>query len=154
MSLAIAPRLAKAMSKQIFSVTQPAATRLHQLLHHHHQNNVSKQNLKNELPIASDRQNCSTPLDSKDSIAVKISLQRKGCSGFSYQLSFVDLNHVAQFDEVIKTENGLNVVIDSKAVMFLAGTQMDFMEDPLRSRFIFNNPNQKSSCGCGKSFSV
>lgn len=49
---------------------------------------------------------------------------------------------------------GIKVVIDSKAIMSVLGTEMDFIETDLQSQFTFNNPNVKESCGCGQSFSV
>jgi iron-sulfur cluster assembly protein len=55
-----------------------------------------------------------------------------------------------RFDEVIE-DKGARVLIDSKAVMFLLGTEMDYQVDKLRSGFVFNNPNQTSACGCGES---
>ena len=55
-----------------------------------------------------------------------------------------------RFDEVIE-DKGARVLIDSKAVMFLLGTEMDYQVDKLRAGFTFNNPNQTSACGCGES---
>lgn len=49
---------------------------------------------------------------------------------------------------------GLKLVVDSKAIMPLIGTQMDYTETELNSEFVFNNPNVKDQCGCGQSFSV
>lgn len=49
---------------------------------------------------------------------------------------------------------GVKVVVDNKAIMFLIGTQMDYVEDDLKSEFTFSNPNSKGSCGCGESFNV
>jgi iron-sulfur cluster assembly accessory protein len=62
-------------------------------------------------------------------------------------------DEVGKFDEVVE-EEGAKVVVDNKAVMFLIGTQMDYVEDDFRSEFVFNNPNSKGSCGCGESFNV
>ena len=50
--------------------------------------------------------------------------------------------------------NNIKVFIDPKATMFLIGSEMDYSSDKLASRFVFNNPNEKSTCGCGESFSV
>lgn len=58
-----------------------------------------------------------------------------------------------KFDEVVDAE-GVKVFVDSKAVMYLIGTEMDYISNDLQQEFVFNNPNTKSSCGCGKSFSV
>jgi iron-sulfur cluster assembly protein len=55
-----------------------------------------------------------------------------------------------RFDEVVE-DKGAKLLIDPKAIMFLLGTEMDYQVDKLASRFVFNNPNQKSACGCGES---
>ena len=49
---------------------------------------------------------------------------------------------------------GIKIVIDNKAIMYLLGTKMDFIEDEIKSEFNFINPNSKGSCGCGESFNV
>ena len=56
-------------------------------------------------------------------------------------------------DEIIE-EKEVRVIVESKALMFLIGTEMDFVEDEIRSEFVFNNPNAKGECGCGESFHV
>jgi len=60
---------------------------------------------------------------------------------------------IEKLDEVV-TDKGVTVVVDSKAVMFLVGTEMDFVQDDVRAEFVFKNPNKKSECGCGQSFNV
>tara|TARA_Y100001970_G_scaffold262921_1_gene347761 strand:- start:8846 stop:9058 length:213 start_codon:yes stop_codon:yes gene_type:complete len=54
-------------------------------------------------------------------------------------------------DEVVE-EKGVKLFVDSKALMYLIGTEMDYVEDKLQSGFVFNNPNEKGRCGCGESF--
>ncbi len=56
-------------------------------------------------------------------------------------------------DEVVE-QKGVKLFVDSKALMFLIGTEMDYVEDKLQSGFVFNNPNEKGRCGCGESFHV
>lgn len=58
-----------------------------------------------------------------------------------------------KLDELIVKDN-VKLLIDNKAVMFLVGTELDFVESDLKSEFVFNNPNSKGSCGCGESFNV
>ena len=58
-----------------------------------------------------------------------------------------------KFDELVE-KDGVKVVVENKAIMYLLGTEMDFIEDELKSEFVFNNPNSKGSCGCGESFNV
>jgi iron-sulfur cluster assembly accessory protein len=59
----------------------------------------------------------------------------------------------SKLDEEVE-QNGIKVLVDNKAVMYLLGTKMDFVEDELKSEFVFINPNSKGSCGCGESFNV
>eukprot|EP00958_Prasinococcus_capsulatus_P002265 scaffold203_cov386-Prasinococcus_capsulatus_cf.AAC.27 len=58
-----------------------------------------------------------------------------------------------KFDEVV-TQDGVSVIVDSKAIMYVLGTTMDYVEDRLRREFVFHNPNSKGECGCGESFNV
>tara|TARA_B100001059_G_scaffold236519_1_gene287477 strand:+ start:68 stop:403 length:336 start_codon:yes stop_codon:yes gene_type:complete len=81
---------------------------------------------------------------------VLVSLDQSGCSGYSYKMDFVNKSEVKSYD-LIKVK-GVNLFIDPKATMFLIGSEMDYMIDKLSSRFVFNNPNQKNTCGCGESF--
>jgi iron-sulfur cluster assembly accessory protein len=60
---------------------------------------------------------------------------------------------VGKLDEVVE-EKGVRVIIDSKALMFIVGTEMDYIDNEIKSEFVFNNPNAKGSCGCGESFNV
>lgn len=83
---------------------------------------------------------------------IKVSLRQRGCSGMSYEMDFMK-GDAGKFDEVIEFEGG-RVVVDSKAVLFLVGTEMDFIEVEMGSEFVFNNPNSKGECGCGQSFNV
>lgn len=69
---------------------------------------------------------------------MKIGLTKKGCNGLTYEMKYVK-NH-AKFDETIDCGK-YKVIIDSKALMVLVGTQMDFVENELGSEFVFNNPN-------------
>jgi iron-sulfur cluster assembly protein len=87
----------------------------------------------------------------KPSCGIRIGLRSKGCSGLSYTLEFAD--EVGPYDEVIDVYD-IKVLIDPKAVMFIMGSEMDFVEDKLTSGFVFNNPNAKGMCGCGESFHV
>ena len=57
-------------------------------------------------------------------------------------------------DKIVIAKDGVKILIDPKATMFLLGSIMDYRTDKLSARFVFDNPNEKSSCGCGESFSV
>jgi iron-sulfur cluster assembly 1 len=107
---------------------------------------------------------------------VRIGVRNKGCAGLSYHLEYVD--RPAKFDEVVQ-QDGVKVVIDSKALFSIIGSEMDWHEDALRyvstyqpkvlrklltdrsqwfkifsSKFVFQNPNVTDACGCGESFTV
>lgn len=87
----------------------------------------------------------------KPSAGIRIGVRTKGCSGLSYTLEFVDDPHPG--DEIVQ-DQGLTIYIEPKAVMFVVGTQMDYVEEELQSGFVFRNPNEKGRCGCGESFHV
>lgn len=82
---------------------------------------------------------------------LKIGIKKGGCAGMEYTMNWAD--EIGKFDEVIE-DNGAVVLIEPTAVMYLLGTEMDFKTDKLASTFVFNNPNQKSSCGCGESVNL
>ncbi|WP_032112853.1 HesB/IscA family protein [Candidatus Paracaedibacter symbiosus] len=87
----------------------------------------------------------------KESAGIRISIRTKGCSGLSYTLEYAD--EKTAFDEMVEVE-GITLLIDPKAIMFILGTEMDFVEEKMQSGFVFKNPNEKGRCGCGKSFHV
>ena len=70
-----------------------------------------------------------------------------GCSGLTYTIDFA--REIGPGEEVIEAD-GVKVVIDPQAMMYLLGTEMDFVEDPLGAAFKFNNPNEAGRCGCGE----
>ena len=84
--------------------------------------------------------------------ALLVGVDKSGCSGYAYKLDFAKETDVENFDSIEK--DGVKVYIDPKATMFLMGSEMDYQTDKLSSRFVFNNPNEKSTCGCGESFSI
>jgi len=82
---------------------------------------------------------------------LKIGIKKGGCAGMEYTLTWAEA--VGKFDEVVE-DKGARVIVDPSAVLYLLGTEMDWKVDKLASQFVFNNPNQKSSCGCGESVSL
>ena len=85
-----------------------------------------------------------------DSIIVGV--DKSGCSGYSYKLDFGNSSDFDNFETI--DQDGAKVLIDPKATMFLLGSIMDYRQDKLASRFVFDNPNEKNTCGCGESFSI
>ena len=86
-----------------------------------------------------------------DGKLLRISVKTKGCSGMSYDMTWVDA--AGPTDEVVQ-DRGLTVLVDRKASLFLIGTVMDYETKQLQSGFTFVNPNEKGRCGCGESFHV
>ncbi|MDP7539591.1 MAG: iron-sulfur cluster assembly accessory protein, partial [Alphaproteobacteria bacterium] len=87
----------------------------------------------------------------KESAGIRVGVRNAGCSGLAYTLEYAD--SIENFEEVV-VDKGVTVIIDPKAVMFLIGSEMDYVEETLSSGFTFNNPNEKGKCGCGESFHV
>lgn len=83
-----------------------------------------------------------------DAVALKIGLKKGGCAGMEYTLDWAE--EVGKYDEVVET-NGVKLLIDPMAVMYMFGTEMDYQVDKFSAQFVFNNPNQTSACGCGES---
>ncbi|ELR07590.1 Iron-sulfur assembly protein 1 [Pseudogymnoascus destructans] len=82
---------------------------------------------------------------------IRVGVKNRGCSGLSYNLEYVD--KAGAFDETVE-QDGVKVLIDSKALFSIIGSEMDYVEDKLSERFVFKNPNIKDECGCGESFMV
>ncbi|KDQ19804.1 hypothetical protein BOTBODRAFT_62212 [Botryobasidium botryosum FD-172 SS1] len=82
---------------------------------------------------------------------IRIGVRNKGCAGMAYHLEYVE--KPGKFDEVV-TQDGVKVLIDSKALFSIIGSEMHWQEDRLSSKFIFKNPNIVDACGCGESFNV
>ncbi len=87
----------------------------------------------------------------EDFIGVRIGVKNGGCAGMEYTMDYA--TEVGPLDEVAE-ENGIKVIIDPKAILFLLGTEIDFVTEKLSQRFVFNNPNQTDACGCGESVTI
>lgn len=82
-------------------------------------------------------------------IGIRIGVKSGGCSGMSYHIEYAEEKR--EFDELVEVD-GVKILIDPKAFIYIVGSEMDYVDSKLQSGFQFNNPNEKSKCGCGKSF--
>ena len=87
----------------------------------------------------------------KNSVRVRVGVKSGGCAGMSYVMEYT--KEINPNDEIIE-DKGVKVFIDSAAVMYLFGTEMDYKKEQFSSQFVFNNPNETERCGCGESFKV
>ncbi|WP_423187428.1 iron-sulfur cluster assembly protein IscA [Alishewanella sp. d11] len=84
-------------------------------------------------------------------VGLRVGVKTTGCSGLAYVLEFVDeLND----DDQIFEDQGLKLIVDGKSLVYIDGTQLDFVKEGLNEGFQFSNPNVNGECGCGESFTV
>ncbi len=84
-------------------------------------------------------------------LGIRVGIRTAGCSGMAYMLEFVD--EADALDHVFN-DNGVSVFVDPKSLVYLDGTEIDFVREGLNEGLEFNNPNAASECGCGESFNV
>jgi|TARA_B110000438_G_scaffold75409_1_gene75555 iron-sulfur cluster assembly protein len=84
-------------------------------------------------------------------IGIRVGVTTTGCSGMAYVLEFVDKVDVG--DQVFE-DQGVKIIVDPKSLVYIDGTEMDFVKQGVNEGFEFKNPNAKGECGCGESFSV
>src|SRR5690606_24203230 len=82
---------------------------------------------------------------------LRVGVKNGGCAGQEYVLSYAET--IEPLDEVVE-DKGVTILIDPKAVLFLIGSEIDWQESRLASRFIFRNPNETDACGCGESVTI
>ena len=85
-----------------------------------------------------------------DGKALRVAVEGGGCSGFQYEIAL----DAPKDDDLILEEGGERVVVDAISLPFLANAVIDFSEELIGARFVIDNPNATSSCGCGTSFSM
>jgi iron-sulfur cluster assembly protein len=84
-------------------------------------------------------------------VGLRVGVKNGGCAGMSYT---VDLATDIQPGDSLVEDKGVKVLIDPKAILFLIGSRMDFVTTKMSSTFVFDNPNQTGSCGCGESVAL
>jgi iron-sulfur cluster assembly accessory protein len=84
-------------------------------------------------------------------LMLRVAVEGGGCSGFSYQF---DLVEAAEADDLTVERDGAAAVVDAISIAFLGGAEIDFVDELAGAQFRVHNPNAKSSCGCGVSFSI
>ena len=84
-------------------------------------------------------------------VGVRFGVRTTGCSGMAYKLEFVD---AAVPEDQAFESHGLKVFVDPKSLVYIDGTELDFVREGLNEGFKFNNPQEKDKCGCGESFNV
>jgi iron-sulfur cluster assembly protein len=82
---------------------------------------------------------------------IRVGVKTTGCSGLAYVLEFVDQEAL---EDAVFEINGIKVFIDPKSLVYLDGTELDFVKEGLNEGFQFTNPNAAGECGCGESFHV
>lgn len=82
---------------------------------------------------------------------LRLGVRTSGCSGMAYVLEFVD--KVESEDQVFE-DHGVMIIVDAKSLLYIDGTELDFVKEGLNEGFAFNNPNSSAECGCGESFTV
>lgn len=84
-------------------------------------------------------------------LGIRLGVKAVGCSGFGYVLEYVD---TADSKTVEYDSHGVKIFVDSQDLIYLDGVTLDWQRQGLNEGFKFNNPNEKSACGCGQSFSI
>ena len=84
-------------------------------------------------------------------VGIRVGVRTSGCSGMAYVLEFVDK---VDEDDTVFEDQGVKMIVDPKSLVYLDGTELDFVKEGLNEGFKFNNPNVTGECGCGESFNV
>lgn len=92
-----------------------------------------------------------TIMDQRGAGYLRVGVKNGGCAGMEYVMDYVA--KPAALDETVE-DQGVPIVIDAKAVLFLLGSTIDFEITPLHQKFVFKNPNETDACGCGESVTI
>ena len=121
----------------ILQTTAPAAKRRFQVMH--------------LTEAAAERVRAAIEAADKPILGLRVGVRNGGCAGMSYTMEYAEAKN--PHDEVIE-DKGVTILVDPKAVLFLLGTEMDVETSAFSSTFVFRNPNETSSCGCGESVAI
>ena len=84
-------------------------------------------------------------------VGLRLGVKTSGCSGMAYVLEFAD---AINDDDSVFEDKDVKVIVDKKSLVYIDGTELDFVKEGLNEGFKFNNPNASNECGCGESFNV
>jgi len=84
-------------------------------------------------------------------VGLRLGVRTSGCSGMAYILEFADKTE--EQDQIFESQ-GIKIIVDPKSLVYIDGTELDFVREGLNEGFKFNNPNVKDQCGCGESFNI
>jgi iron-sulfur cluster insertion protein len=87
----------------------------------------------------------------KSSLMLRVYIQGGGCSGFQYGFQFEEQR---EEDDLEFERDGVKLLVDSMSLQYLMGSEIDFVDDLMGTRFVVSNPNASTTCGCGSSFAV
>ncbi|MEQ8559584.1 MAG: iron-sulfur cluster assembly accessory protein [Henriciella sp.] len=90
-------------------------------------------------------------MEEKGAGYLRVGVKNGGCAGMEYVMDYVEKPE--ELDEIVE-DNGVKIVVDAKAVLFLLGSIVDFETTTLHEKFVFRNPNQTDACGCGESVTI
>ena len=112
---------------------------------------MQKSNILTLTPKAIERIRYLVNQSSSQDNILRVGIEKGGCAGLTYSMDYV--SEIKEGDEIVDQDD-VRVVIDPKAILYLLGTEMDYVEDKFSSGFKFNNPNEVSACGCGESVEI
>ena len=87
----------------------------------------------------------------KPYVGLRVGVKNGGCAGQEYVLEYAE--EAGPLDEAVE-DKGVTILVEPKAVLFLIGTEIDYVTTKLASKFVFNNPNETDACGCGESVTI
>ena len=112
---------------------------------------MQKSNILTLTPKAIERIRYLVNQSSSQDNILRVGIEKGGCAGLTYSMDYI--SEIKEGDEIVDQDD-IRIVIDPKAILYLLGTEMDYVEDKFSSGFKFNNPNEVSACGCGESVEI